>query len=211
MKRLLKLSALLILYLLFSAKSCDREEQNNEARQQRTIRAARDSIVSVLGSDTLSAATINGFEETAKIKFADFLDYLDLLSDTTLAPEFRQHAGEMIRGLFLNESAVLQLAGPGMIRKEVTLTELLDPASVAAGKIRVPEPDSLWVMEALLPVNDTLLKGKLGLSLILPASADPGKYELAGKAVDFYAVKCRKVFGRDTVKIWTVLLGTNKP
>jgi hypothetical protein len=165
MKRSLRLSALVVLYLLFSAKSCDQQEEFDGARQQRATEAAKDSIVSVFGSDTLTALTLTAFEETAKLKFADLFDYLDILSDTSAAPAFKEQAGQMARELFISEYSFPRFA----------------------------RPDSIWVMEHLHRVSDSLLTGRLGFS--------------PNGSVGFLALKRNKIFGTDTLKVWNVLLG----
>lgn len=164
MKRFCRLSVLLLLYLVFSAKSCDQQEEFDAAREQRRTQATKDSIVSVFRSDTVTSATLAAFEESAKIKFSDLFDYLDILNDTTAPRAFREQAGQMAEDLFISETSVP----------------------------RFPRPDSVWIMERLHPVNDSLFAGRLGFS--------------PHGSLGFYAVKRDKIFGKDTLKVWTVLI-----
>jgi hypothetical protein len=138
MKFSLRLSVLIVLYLLLSAKSCNQQEEFDAAREQKRADSAKDSILSVFGSDTVTSSTLAAFEEEAKIKFADFFDYQDILSDTSAAPAFREQAREMAGELFISGN----------------------PAFHAINT----RPDSVWVKQPLHRVNDSIFTGELGFS-----------------------------------------------
>jgi hypothetical protein len=138
MKRSLWLSVLIILYLLLCAKSCDQQEEFDAVREQKRADSVKDSILSVFGSDTVASSTLAAFEEEAKIKFADFFDYRDIISDTSAAPVFREQAREMAAALFISGNS--------------------------AFKGNMARPDSIWIKQPLNRVNDSIFTGELGFS-----------------------------------------------
>ncbi|MCX6245949.1 MAG: hypothetical protein NTU98_14740 [Bacteroidetes bacterium] len=211
MKRILKLSAFILVYLLCCAKSCDNEEQFSAARNQKRIKSEKDSLTSAFGSDTLSATNLNAFEETAKNRFNDFFDYLAVLSDTTSAPEFMAHSKQMILGLFRSGNDFLRFTHPGEKKMvKTSLNELAGEKSSTEINIGSVKPDSLWISQNLHPVSDSAFAGRIGFSYrSINSGPDLKKYHLAGGSIDFFAVKREKKFGKEVHKVWTVLLGEN--
>ena len=108
MKRFFMLSTLLLIYLLFSSRSCNNQEEFEAAREQKQLETSIDSISSAFSSDKLSSETLRAFEETARQRFADFVDYLAILSDTVAAPAFKENTRRMIRELFISDQCVLR-------------------------------------------------------------------------------------------------------
>jgi hypothetical protein len=212
MKRLFRFSAIIVVYLLSSAKSCDNQEQFDAMRDQRKVKSAMDSIRSEFSAATPSASTLNAFEETAKLRFADFADYLNILADTGVAPAFREHTKQMIRDLFLPGNVVLEFSLDGSKKQEAfTLDALLTEGPPTGIKAHVSCPVKVWVMDDLQAQNDSLFAGRLGFSANTDAtSPDPEKYQLSGGSIRFYALKREKLFGKDSLKVWTVLLGGNE-
>ncbi len=50
---------------------------------------------------------LRAYEVTAAQRFNDFADYLRIISDTTLDLKFRQHAAELVKGLFISDKIEL--------------------------------------------------------------------------------------------------------
>jgi hypothetical protein len=211
MKKAIQLSVFILLYMLFCAKSCDNEEQFTEARQQQLIKNEKDSIRKAFGSDTLSVAALYAFEETAKLRFTDFLDYLSVLTEKNTAPEFMTHARQMTRSLFRSEDLVFRFNLPdGSGKKVITLKEFTGEGSAPPENISTIQPDSIFLVQHLKPVSDTVFAGRLGfLSRNVLTRTELKKYHLSGRTMDFYAVRREKSFGKDTLMVWTVFLGEN--
>jgi len=211
MKRILQVSAIILIYLLLCAKSCDNQEQYNATREQNMIKSAKDSLTSAFGTDTLSATTLNAFEEKAKLTFYDFMDYLSVLSDEGTAKDFREHARQMIREQFRSDAVVLCFIMPdGTSRKKITMAELAGKQAGFPGNICALKPDSVWVIQELHPVSDSVFAGRLGFSTIgIHTKTGLNTYYLAGSAINFFAIKREKSFGKDTLKVWTIFLGEN--
>ena len=140
MKRLLRISALVLLYCLSTAKSCSNQEENDAAREQVVVTAVRDSIRSAFDSGSLSPETLGSMEESAKLKLLELSDYLHILSDSTLDLGYRQKAAEMVHGLFISG-----------------LTEKGFPAGF-------PEFDSVKVLQSLHRTSDSSYAGCLSFS-----------------------------------------------
>jgi hypothetical protein len=210
MKRIFYIPALILLYLLTTAKSCDRQEQNNDSLDQSRVKRAQDSIRSTFESDTVSSTSLQAFETAAKTRLSDFSDYLAILHDTSVAETFREKAREMIRSLFVSENSILKITNPDNSgRRDVSVRQLL----AAGSEVRVPfgkiVPDSIRVVQSLRRTGDSIYTGKLSFSYI-PAGQKPAstlKQALADGTIDFLVIKHKKNFGTDTLMIWEVFLG----
>lgn len=184
MSRKIKISALILLYFLACAKSCDNQEQNTAARENARVKAVTDSLRAAFGADTLEPAALRSFEVSAKMKFSDYCDYLRILSDSNTAVPFREKAREMIGRLFLNGIA------PDM---------------------SMFEPDSVRVIEPLEYVSDSLYEGVISF-WEKPGQLQNGKQgnDHSKGMMTIFLVKREKVFGNDTLNVWGVYLGEMK-
>ena len=192
MKRNLYIPFLLLLYLLCCAKSCDNREQSDNMHAQAMQTGESDSIRAVYASDTLSDRLSAGLEQTAIQKVFDFSDYLKILNDTTTAQPFREKAEAMIRALFFSRE------------QEEKFRKL------SMGQI---DPDSVRRILPLQRTNDSTYQGRMQFTFRIPDQ--PGEKRTThkrnnGGTVDFYVVKREKHFGKETLRIWTVLLGDIK-
>jgi hypothetical protein len=174
----------LILYLLLSSKSCDSNEQNSARRDKNKAEQSRDSITSVFGSEKLDQPELKAFEVTARLKLNDLADYLKILNDSAADQAFKQKAGEMASSLFI----------PGK--------------TVPSGLLGIVF-DSIRVTRSLERLNDSIYSGVLSFTFRLPASAGKSRPSsgACSKVVDIFALKQEKVFGKDTIRVWNVLLG----
>jgi len=213
MRRLLYIPTLILLYLLFTAKSCDNQERADDVSEQKQITLSQDSIRSNFESDTLSNASLRAFEGMGGMKLADLGDYLMILGDTAVAETFREKAREMIRGLFLSENSVVRLTGqenPGI--REVSVNTLLNPVKgnpVISGKII---PDSVRVKQPLKWIGKAIYAGTLSFAYIPEDKMNkngPGPASVSG-TVDFLVTRHEKNFGKDTLMIWDVFLGNKE-
>jgi|WetSurSiteA1Bulk_404760.scaffolds.fasta_scaffold00063_13 hypothetical protein len=211
MRRFLYILALFFIYILLCARSCDNGSDFRARREQMKLQYTRDSISAVFSSYAVSPNTLHAFEENAKIKFTDLLDYLEIFTDPDIAPEFRQHTGQMIRDLFLSENCLLHFTGRhGKAWTNLSVNELVNTGPVFRKSMAIMQPDSLWIERGLHLVNDSTFYGKIGFSSSKPLpDTDNQSYYPAGGYIDFYAVQRIRNFGSDTLKIWTVLLGEN--
>jgi hypothetical protein len=187
MRTFLRILSLLTLYLLLTAKSCNTREQISAEKEAERIAAENDSLRSVLGSDTLGVNFLKAMEGSAKLKLADFFDYLQVLDDTSANAVFKEKSAEMIRNLFLQNKI------PG------TITPL--GFQFVPGSVRITDP--------FQRTNDTLYSGKLiftiksAVNSTQPQPTGPGK-EMSAK---IFLVKQQKIFAGTSSKVWTVLLG----
>jgi len=210
MRKIFHISALVLLYLLCTAKSCDNQEQADEVRDRNQIKLTRDSIMSTFGSDTLPVASLRAFEGMAVIKLSDFSDYLTILRDTSKAKPFRDKAREMIRGLFISENSIVRISDPDTSgTREVTIKQLLrdgDKGSEPFGKIII---DSIRTKQDLKRNGDSIYVGKLSYSYFYnrhnPAIAsNPSP---VNGTIEFFLVHHQKIFGKETMMVWDVFLG----
>jgi len=210
MKRFFRILPLAFIYLLSSSKSCSHGEQTNADREEAIIRITRDSLRSAFESDTLSASMLHAFEDNARMKFTDFADYMKILGDSSIAPEFRDHTRELTRDLFISENTpVKYFAGPAGSLRVKTLNDLLLAGQWIRGSSCRLTPDSVHVISPLQRTSDSIFRGRLGFSVSFShaTSRKPATYWPVSGTIDFFVAKREKNFGNDTLKIWSVFLG----
>jgi len=181
MKRTVNIFPLIILYLLLCSKGCNDNEQQSQASEQLSAGRARDSITSVFEADRPGRQALQAYQLTAIQKFSDLADYLKVAVDSSAGPAFRQKAAEMASCMFVaGKQAPVFLAGAVV--------------------------DSVWISGELQQASDSMYAGELSFVLQIPQKNGPGSKTRAGKA-GFFAVKQDKAFGKDTLRVWNVLLG----
>jgi hypothetical protein len=210
MKRIIQISALILLYLLTTAKSCENREGADDANDAARVATARDSIRLAFESDMPSGTSLRAFEGAARIRLADFSDYLAIIQDTTVAEVFRKKANEMIRSLFISGNSVFRFPKPDRLGiGEVTVNQILAPGrefTPVFGKILA---DSIRVQQALHKAGDSIFKGILSYSC-LPTGDVPAKNreQVTGDVtVGFLLIRHEKRFGTETLMIWDIFLG----
>jgi hypothetical protein len=193
MRKAVYILTLILLYLLFTAKSCDNEEQSDAVREEAHTKAAKDSISAAFGTDTLCAEALMAFEATARLKLYDLVDYLQILSDSTIEKGFKEKLEKMVIELFVPDDGNLEL-----------ITESIKNLN-GQGGVAV---DSVKVQKSLQKVNDSLYSGHL-MFFIHPLNPDLSNKKTisSAKFVEIFVAKREKKFGNNSLKVWTVLLG----
>ncbi|MCX6303646.1 MAG: hypothetical protein NT040_01635 [Bacteroidetes bacterium] len=189
MSRTIRTFALILLYFLACGKSCDNQEQSDAEMAQRQVRAESDSLRAAFGSDTLTASTLQAYEETAVLKFADYCDYLMILADSTAAEPFRAKAREATSGMFISESSMLRYPKPAGIARSACISARID--------------------QPLQRACDSVYTGKLRYfsSFHEQQSEKNMKQDRFEGTACFLVLKHQKKFGPDTMKVWEVFLG----
>ena len=210
MKRVLKISALVLVYLLTCAKSCNDRQDSDNSNDLSQVNAAKDSISSAFSADTLSSAGLRALETTARYKLSDFSDYLRVFTDTNVSPAFRTKAGEMISNLFVSRDVWLEISCSGhRDEKGIRLKDMLDSEK----KSRLVEAgitsDSISVKQSLHRVNDTLLSGQLAFRIQCTHMKGQNRPLATAKdnVAEILVVKRLKIFGSDSLKVWKIFLG----
>jgi hypothetical protein len=139
MRRILQITAVILVWFLASAPGCNEQQDAAKRREEQRQQALKDSLVSAFSSDSLSPESLRSFELTAIGKVSDLRDYLEIYSSPSRDTAFRNKAGTMIRSLFLSG----RIPGP--------LTD--SSFHFSASKVNVAAP--------LLQENDTLCRGVL--------------------------------------------------
>ena len=211
MRRIFYIPALLLIYLLTTAKSCDRQEQYDESVDQLSVERAQDSIKSIFESDTLSIVSLHAFEATAKIRLADFSDYLVIVDDTSVAETFREKAKKMIRGLFISENSVIRCTNPDNHgSEEIPILQLLKDSKEPRTYFERIIKDSIRIKDPLKMAGDSNYIGKLSFSFVAPRQKTSKnlKQPTGYGTIDFIVTRHEKMFGKDTLIIWDVFLGS---
>ena len=210
MKRILRISALILVYFLSSARSCNDAGNEDAAFAEAKERAAKDSITSAFSSDSLSPATLRAFELTARYKLTDFADYLQIFTDRSTNPAFKNKAGKMIRDLFISEDVRLEIGSPGHQDKSALRLKDILGSELKNGQ---PEErmafDSIRLKQTLHRENDTLFSGQLAFRILYSHAENQQKSLVTGSdnIAEIFLVKRKLIFGTDSLKVWKVFLG----
>jgi hypothetical protein len=188
MSRGLKIVALVLIYLLVCAKSCDNEERGEAYREQRQATLAADSLRNAACLDSPDGGALEAYAAEALVLFSDYADYLAIAADTATAPAFREKVRAMIRGMVY----------PGT-----------DPAD---------KPFKIITASVGKPfdrVNDSLYEGSVHYAIVpsgRPARTGPNAEMGSTGAVisgflPIFLARQNKIFGPDTLQVWTIFLG----
>ena len=209
MKRFSYILIFAFLYILLCSKSCNQAEQSEAAREKRGIESSIKSITAHFTADTLSMETLNGFEETAKIKIADFFDYLNILSDTNTAPGFKAQIRKIILDLFRSTDCTIKFYRfKGNKGETVGIYQLVDSSSVFPDYLKGLKPDSFWIINDLQAIDDSTCSGQLGFLLRTVVQYPNSENEkLLNGTIEYKVLKRQKEFGGEKLKVWNVFLG----
>lgn len=184
MRRIIKILPLILVYFIVSAKSCNNNDQVTGEIAQNQAQKIRDSITSMFEMDTLNQASLRAYEATARLKLNDLADYLRIMNDSTAGKAFKDKAREMAVALFVyGKKAPDNFSGVVF--------------------------DSVSVSKGLQRFSDTVYSGQLSVKVQWPYNAGvKGKiHPVKIRTVEIFALKQEKIFGKDTIKVWNVLLG----
>ncbi len=211
MRGFLKISLLLVLYVLFSAKSCTDSELKESKRKEMVI-ATRDSIINELDTEFLSEEKLFLAEKSAEQKLLDLADFLSIYYQSDLDTAFKKQTARMILDIFINEDMEVMLGTNRRANQLLTVKQLLKSDY---GRDFINSTflfDSLNISEALYRLDEKTYFGSLNFnhSLIAYRSMDTLIIEPFKSKADFYLTKNEKYFGTDTLDIWEVRIGDIK-
>jgi hypothetical protein len=208
MPKIFKISTIIFVLLVICAPSCE-DEQETANREESILTATKNDIQEEFETEYLTETSLFAYEVAAKQKLSDFSDYLQIITDTSLDMSFRIKAGEMIKKTFQSENVSLRLDKEEKETEPEFEVHLLIKDGLE-NKLKLPlfSVDSIIVHVPLHRIGNTTYSGILRFSQNF---TDPSQPELIIKSVsrstDVYVVKEDKIFGTDTLKIWSVRLG----
>ena len=201
MSKYIKIAISIIVPFIICAPSC-KDEHALSSHEEAILNETRNEIRAEFETEYLTEASLLAYEKTAKQKLSDFVDYIHIVTDTSLDLSFRAKAAEMIKNNFLSENITIQLAP----QIEDTFNELNVHRFVKNGlenKLLLPHftIDSIVVHESLHLVGDSCYFGTLRFLQNFPSPSRPGQMSnMVSKAADIYLIKEDKVFGKFTYK-----------
>ena len=199
------------LYILLCSKSCNQREESEAAREKRGVESSIKTITDHFTADTLSRETLNGFEETAKIKVADFFDYLNIISDSSTVSGFKVQIRKVIPDLFNSSDCTLTFDHFKGNKADIArIIQLTDSISVISDHLQGLRPDSMWIISNLHAIDDSTYSGQLGF-LLRPVVHDPNRENnrLFNGSLEYKVIKREKEFGGESWKVWNVFLGNS--
>jgi hypothetical protein len=209
MERSVKILILIFLYLLFSSRSCD-DDPAEQAWQQHQAELVKDSIRAEFQTEDLPEPSLRAAEMNAMRKLSDLADYVEIFSDVSMDPIFRDKAEDMIRDMFISEDDRLSF---GPVKKEkmkqVTVKEFLEEGfgpDIIKTEIHF---DTLRVVEPLQKTGEEIYSGKLATNQIIIAyhESDSLITPALPITVEFISSRKHKIIGRDTLQVWELKLG----
>ncbi len=209
MTKYLKIAILFLVLFVIYAPSCV-DDQAIADREEAALNETRNEIRAEFEVNYLSEESLFAYETAAKQKLSDFVDYLQIISDTTLDKSFRKKAGEMIQNTFLSEEETLQLAPQkDDLSGEISVRNLIKQG--LKNKLSLP-PFSieLIVVDELFQRNgNATYSGTMKfLQIFTGPSLSPGEsLNTIDRSADVYIIKDEKIFGADTLRVWSVRLG----
>ncbi len=200
---------LIILYLVCSARTCTGDDEAAAKREEQNIMSLTDSVKHVFMSDSLTDQLLRAYEITAKEKLNSFADYMKIISDTTLDFRFRQHAGELVRDLFV--PGEIELKNWSILYPEPNLNtlELLLAYSLTEGISYWIQPGKINVTNPFTRQNDSIFTGALSFyqNLFLFSNVDTSDMGSRELLIDVYIIRKVKAFGNEQLRVWEVYLG----
>jgi hypothetical protein len=208
--RYLRITGLLMLYILLCSKGCNDRNEITSQQEAATVNQTRDSIISKFSSDIIPEASLRAFEETGKQKLADFADYFGLMSDKSLDTSFRKQAAKMIRELFYGEDLQFQLTLPGNPETEMVSLNAMVMGDFLS-KYQKPELilDSVRVTAPLHLDRSSGYTGKLSFRQGFTGISEKDQIFInpTPKEVILHLNKHPKQFGSDVRDVWELSLG----
>jgi hypothetical protein len=208
MKKIFNISAIIFVLFILCAPSCE-DEQETAAREEAIIRETKNEIRKAFEADYLTETSLYAHETNAKQKINDVADCFQMLNDTTLETSFRKKAAEIIKSIFISESTMLALYPRKTETNEATEVFMLINEGLE-NKINIPpfSVDSVNIHEPLHRIGNTTYAGSLWFNQKFNNTSlfDHGTNYVRRKA-EIYLVKEIKIFGADTLNVWTVKLG----
>lgn len=188
MRKWIFIGASLWVYLICSSRSCSEGDSSWDARQLAWIEASRDSVVSQFDKESLSELDLSLLEEAAIQKIRDWWDCMKMLSDTSLALPFREHALMYARSLFVSSEEAEKMEKLVALRAK----SVLDHPGI--GKNLTPVPDSLYSGALICRWSES---GSALSTAVVSADTIP-----------FCVTRTLRIFGMDTFRLWNVFLGS---
>jgi hypothetical protein len=208
MDKYLKISILAFVLFVIYAPSCV-DEEAQAIREESLLTGARNDIRAEFEADYLSEAALFAYESTAKQKLTDCIDYLHILADTSLDMYFRLKAGEMIESSFITENVEVQLSQPGdKWSKKLEIQKLVKKGLKDELSFLDFSVDSIRVIQPLQRTGDDSYSGKLRFSQNFYNPDNSGtETKTISRSLNVFVIKEDKIFGSDTLRVWSVKLG----
>jgi hypothetical protein len=206
MKQLIKLTVILLLFLILKAESCT--DGNEMTSQEKFVDQRIKQLKSLFQADYLSEADLVEFEKSAKQKLSDFTDYLKILTDSSLQQPFREKAGEMIRSIFVSDSirikiyvslgnnlelSILQLVQDGLNNKIPAVRINFESLKTDQPFLRDDQDHYSAILSAMQSTTEPVGEHSIKISI--------------GRKIDAHINKENKIIGNDTLLVWVLHLG----
>ncbi len=208
MNRIFNLFFLFAILMVIYAHSC---AEDGSFTEENAINNLSDSISSEFEKGHLSGSSLDAFENTARLKLRDFTDYYNTLIDTNVNSSFRIKAGELIKDIFVYDSVGLQLSGCEINKmgRSVKVDKLISNCLLNLKPCTRFKVDSIQQGRPFEKVNKKKYYSTLKFIQINHCSQLSGnQIIISPKEVEIFVLKEPKLFGSDTLNIWTVRLGS---
>lgn len=211
MKHVIKISAILFVYLLLCGKSCV-EETDSDLLEEKAVKTERENIRNEVEVAWLTEESKYVSEVGAAQKLTDLADYLEFYTDPSLDSTFRMKAGEMIRELFVSGEVAITL--PMLLdgrTETIMLQDLMDQERIKDLLHAEIDYDSILLLDPLQKSGQENYLGRLSCTQMTRVYGPADTlWERSAITVDVVVRRNAKVFGQDTLLVWDVFLGDMK-
>lgn len=186
MKRYLIVPGALLAFILFSAKSCEEDQQVSWEQDKEALNDVMDRVKDGFQADFLDEESLVAFTQKAKQKLKDYSEYMNIINDSSSDSAFRMQALSMTNALFYRNTGPTEFF-PGQV---MTI-------------------DSIWLIEPMHFSEEINYAGIIGFreKIMQKSEQDSITCSYSVKKMEIVVVKSTKQFGSDTLRIWQVYLG----
>ena len=202
------LLGLLLVYVLFSSKSCEEGPSAAEARKNKIFQEQLRNIENGMESYYLDRESILAYEEKAKQKTIEFADYLTLYSTHVLDSVLKSSLKSQIKSLLIDQRFEIEYSTDQGKRKLGIDDYLSELASTSYNQV-IFTLDYIRLFMPLERKTEHLYMGSLGYlqSTSGITSNDTILLQQNRMLTEFYVKKVRKQFGSEVKYVWQVYLG----
>ncbi len=198
---------MLLLFIFLKAEKCG--EQSENVDQETQINNLRKEMESQFDAGFLSEASLYEHEKAAKQKLNDFADYLRIMADTSLFPDYREKTGEMILNLFISDTvqvkivpdrneksqefSIVQLV-QSALRDEVLVSRMVYDSVQINRNFSRTGPDSYAALLTFIERTEISRDGRVSEASIL-------------RKIHAGINRQPRIFAADTLSVWVLRLG----
>lgn len=201
MKEYFKILSFLGLLFLLTAEDCGNGRAPMSVEEKST--GLYQNLENEFLIEELTPKELVAFEKIAIQKLSDLADYLSIYADSSLSPEFRIQAGNMIREIFYSEEDLQNYLNTFSYVEDTSKHLLFSKSEGVKTSV-----DSIQITESIVNKGNSKYEGSIRFSQAIhfERSIQP-EIHFYNQRMKIIVVKTEKYFGEKALRVWTVYLG----